>query len=168
MRINTTFCLSKAIRRSPVTTFGRRRQRSAKLPLPVFIVCLLVIGCGPKGLPAKVMYGNVTCGGEKVTTGQVTFTPIEGTPGPNSAALIVDGQYRIDARGGVPLGKHRVCVNARRKTGRQVEGHNGRETTMIDEEVSMGPAVYGGDQSPLVVEIKADSDGKYDVAIPGQ
>ena len=120
----------------------------------------------PKGLPSKVIGGSVTCGGEEVPTGQVSFVPIEGTPGPNSAGLIVDGQYRIEARGGVPLGKHRVCVDARKKTGRKVEGHNGRETTMIDEEVRMGPEVYAGDQSPLVVDIRADSDGHYDIALP--
>jgi hypothetical protein len=130
------------------------------------LACLLLIGCGPKGMPTKVMHGNVTCGGEKVPTGQVIFMPIEGTPGPNSAAMIVDGQYRIDSRGGVPLGKHRVCVDARRKTGRQVQGNNGREVTMIDELVRVGPEIYGGEKSPLVVEIKADSNGQFDITIP--
>ena len=132
------------------------------------LACLLLIGCGPKGLPAKVVYGNVTCGGEKVPMGQVSFVPIEGAPGPNSAAFIVDGQYRVDTRGGVPLGKHRVCVDARKKTGRKVMGKNRQETTLVDEEVRMGPEVCAGDRSPLVVDLRADSDGRFDIAIPQQ
>jgi hypothetical protein len=153
---------------------GAPSGRSAQLQLPVALaltlgfICAALFGCGPKGLPTKVISGSVTCGGQPVPTGQVSFMPIEGTPGPNSAARIVDGRYRIEARGGVALGKHRVCVDARKKTGRKVEGYNGREATMVDEEVRLGPAIYAGDQSPLTVEIKVDSDGRYDIVIPGQ
>jgi hypothetical protein len=127
-----------------------------------------LLGCGSTGLPSKVIFGSVACGGEKVANGQVVFTPIDGAPGPTCAGLIADGQYRIDARGGVPLGKHRVCVDAKRKTGRKVQRTNGRETTSVDEEVRLGPEIYAGNQSPLVVDIKADSDGRYDIVIPGQ
>ena len=49
------------------------------------------------------------------------------------------------ANGGVPLGKYRVQVDARQKTGRKVQGNNGLEMTTIDEEVRMGPAAYAGD-----------------------
>jgi hypothetical protein len=145
-----------------------RFQQTIGLAAALVLVFPLLTGCGPKGLPAKVVYGNVTCGGQPVSTGQVTFLPIEGTPGTNSAAQIVNGQYRIAAQGGVSLGKHRVQVDARKKTGRQLQGTNGRETTMIDEEVRLGPAVYAGEQSPLIADIKANSDGKYDIVIPGQ
>ena len=37
---------------------------------------------------------------------------------------------------------------------------------MIDETVRMGPAIYAGDQSPLVVDVRTDSDGQFDIAIP--
>jgi hypothetical protein len=131
------------------------------------IMCLPLAGCGSKELPAKLLHGTVTCGGQKAPSGQVVFMPIEGTPGPNTAAMIVDGQYRVNSRGGVPLGKHRVVVDARKKTGKQVKGHNGREETMIDGEISLGPAVYAGSQSPLVVEITSGSEEQYDIAIPG-
>ena len=75
------------------------------------LACLLSSGCS-KGLPCKAMHGSVTCGGEAVPSGMVTLIPMPGTAGPASTGLIVDGHYHIEARGGVPLGKHRVLVDA--------------------------------------------------------
>jgi hypothetical protein len=126
---------------------------------------LVLVGCG-SGASAKVLHGSVTCGEEKVPMGVVSFVPIEGASGPTCAARIVDGQYRVEARGGVPLGKHRVQVDARKKTGRKVQGSNGREVAVIDETARMGPAVYAGEQSPLVVNVGVDCDGAFDIAIP--
>jgi hypothetical protein len=126
---------------------------------------LAVVGCG-KGPPTKAMFGSVTYGGKSVPGGQVSFVPAEGKSPWVCAAPIVDGQYRIDARGGVPLGNYRVQVDARKKTGRKVKGFNGVETMMVDEEVRLGPEKYAGQDSPLAVEVRADSDGRFDIAIP--
>jgi hypothetical protein len=120
-------------------------------------------GCNRSELPRRVVFGDVTCGGEKVAFGEVLFVPIEGTPGPATAAVIVDGRYRAGNRGGVPIGKHRVEVSAQRATGRKAPTPEG---TMVDEAVSIGPAKYAGPQSPLVAEVKADGDGQFDIALP--
>lgn len=146
----------------------RDRHRTYADWILIALAFVTMLGCGSKGLPSKIVFGSVVCGGEKVANGQVVFMPIEGAPGANCAGRIADGQYRIDARGGVPLGKHRVCVDAKRKTGRKVQSTNGRETTLVDEEVRVGPEIYAGNQSPLIVDIKADSDGRCDIVIPGQ
>ena len=71
----------------------RRVECAAGLALTV-CVALLSAGCGPRQLPSKVLFGSVTCGGEKVPTGAVCFVPVGGAR-PNCAAAIVDGQYRI-------------------------------------------------------------------------
>ena len=128
--------------------------------------CLTALGCGSGGAQTKVVYGTVTIGGEKVQSGQVRFVPVEGTSGPANAAPIVDGQYRIDGRGGVVAGKHRVEVVATKKTGRQVMQHNGFERVMGDEFVRISPPIYAGKQSPITAEITVDSDGRFDIAIP--
>ena len=112
--------------------------------------------------------GSVTCGDEKVPTGKVSFVPVENTRGPVRGALIVDGRYRIDSQGGVPWGKYRVEVDARKKTGRKVQASNGREMTTIDEEVRTGAEAYAGARSPLVIEVCNDSSGQFDIAIPKQ
>ena len=95
---------------------------------------LVVAGCG-RGRHATVMHGSVACGGENVSGGTVSFVPIEAGVGRISMGRIVEGQYRIDAAGGVPQGKYRVQVDARRKTGRRIQGNNGIEQAMIDEQV---------------------------------
>jgi hypothetical protein len=129
------------------------------------LTCLTMVGCG-RGLAAKVMYGSVTCGGENVPGGRISFVPVDGQTPWECATPIVDGKYRIDARGGVPLGKYCVQVDARKKTGRKVQGFNGFEMGTIDEEVRLGPETYSNQHSPLVVEVSADSDGQFDIAIP--
>ncbi len=126
---------------------------------------LLLSGCG-KGELTKIVHGTVAVGNEKVDTGHVRFVPIDGTPGPSSTGRITDGEYRIEARGGVPLGKHRVEVNALKKTGRMVRGHTGFERGMVEETVRVGPERYAGADSPLVIEVTADSDARIDFQIP--
>jgi hypothetical protein len=129
------------------------------------LACLTMVGCG-RGPAAKVMQGSVTCGGQDVPGGKVSFVPLDGDSAWICVAQIVDGKYRIDARGGVPLGKYRVQVDARKKTGRKVKVFNGIEKAMMDEEVRMGLEGYANQNSPLVVEVLADSDGRFDIAIP--
>jgi hypothetical protein len=115
-----------------------------------------------------VVHGTITFQGNKVDTGAITFVPIDGTPGPVSVGTITDGEYRIDARGGVPLGKHRVQVEARNKTGRKVKEDDGYDIRVVDQTVAVGPPQYAGSQSPLVREITADSDGRIDIEIPAR
>ncbi|MBN1394799.1 MAG: hypothetical protein JW959_07235 [Pirellulales bacterium] len=132
------------------------------------LMLLALAGCSDKGLPVKEIYGNVTCNGENVPIGQVSFVPLSGTPGTTSVGIIVDGKYRIDAQGGVPFGKHQVRVDARKKTGKKVSKYIGTEMAMADEEVRMGPETFAGPKSPLTVEISANSDGRYDIELPPQ
>lgn len=153
---------------------GTHRQGVRKRYLTPFLLlagvaaagCAALWGCGSRSLQTKVVYGTVTVGGQKPDAGEVRFVPIGDTPGPTSAAPIIDGRYRIEARGGVPLGKHRVEIDARKKTGRQVEEYNGFEKTVVDELVPMVPAVYTSANSPLAKEVTAASDGKLDLDIP--
>ncbi|MBN2292324.1 MAG: hypothetical protein JXM70_07860, partial [Pirellulales bacterium] len=132
-----------------------------------WLVCGLIVGtlglqlvaCGGPRIPLKVIHGKVTSGGQKADTGRIRFVPIEGTPGPASAALIVDGQYRIEKRGGVPVGKHRVEVAAYKTSGRKVRGPAATGGGMVDERIPVGSQKYSGPQSTITVEITADSDG---------
>lgn len=133
----------------------------------LLLACLATGGCG-RGAVAKVMQGNVTRGDKAVLGGKVSFVPLEGNSAWICAGAIQNGQYRIDARGGVPLGKYRVQVDARAKTGRKVKGFNGIEMAMMDEEVQLSPKNYVDQNSPLTVEVCADSDGRFDIVIPLQ
>lgn len=77
-------------------------------------------------------------------------------------AIIIEGHYRTFNRGGVPLGKHRVEIQARRATGKKVELPEG---TMIEETVPIGAKEYGGPLSPLTVEVTAEGESRFDFEI---
>lgn len=129
------------------------------------LVLAFSVGCGRGDLPRKVVYGNVTCGDAKVTMGMLRFAPIEpGVDLPSTSGRIVDGQYRIEQKGGVPLGKYRVEIDARRPTGTKTTNPLSGQTT--EETVTMGPKIYAGVESPLTVEVTAAGDGRIDLAIP--
>lgn len=72
-------------------------------------VCLTLFLIAPLGcehsndLSRKVISGTVTCDGENVPRGFVRFVPTGNTHEPATSALIHDGKYRADNRGGVPL-----------------------------------------------------------------
>ena len=129
--------------------------------------CLLLAGCDGNKLQTRVVHGRVTCGGQEVPDGYVCFVPIEGTPGSVSNGTIVQGQYRIDARGGVPVGKHRVEVRAMRKTGQKaLGGRVATERAMMEEIEEFGAPEYNTPQSPLIKIVPADGDGRIDIEIP--
>ena len=132
-----------------------------------FILPSALSGCSRDSLDKKIVFGTIVCGDEEVECGHVRFVPIEGTSGPATTGTIEDGAYRLENRGGVPVGKHRVEVIARRKTGKKITRENrfGDEEE-IAEELAIGPIAYEGKQSPLVKEVTRESDGKIDIEIP--
>lgn len=71
-------------------------------------------GCGRGGPERVVVSGTVTYQGRPLETGTIRFRPIGGTRAPASGAEIIDGQYEVAARGGVPVGTYRVQIVAHR------------------------------------------------------
>jgi hypothetical protein len=131
------------------------------------LTCATLLGCGAKKPAGKAVQGDVVYGGAKVPLGTVKFVSVEGSA-PQRIAPIVDGRYCIDSTDAVPLGKWRVEVDARQKTGRKVKSFNGIENAMVDEKVRLGPDAYADGRSPLIVEIDGAFDGKFDITIPRQ
>lgn len=142
---------------------SRPWRRAARLLLAT-VCCAFLAGCG--GSTKKTIHGTVTVAGQRPDSGEIHFVPLGDTPGALNVTKIVDGQYRFDARGGLPPGKFRVQVRALKKTGRMVEENNGYEMVMVEETVRIGPPEYAGENSPLVKEVTPDSDGRIDVDIP--
>jgi hypothetical protein len=95
-------------------------------PTVVFLAILAVaplVGCGPKsGLQKVVVRGKVTFNGQPVANGQIYFVPAKGTKGPVSGAPIKDGQYVVEAKGGVPVGMHQVKIEGYRSRGGGADG----------------------------------------------
>jgi len=91
----------------------RRAGRAAR-----WLACVLALAatgaCRPGGPQRVVVSGTVTYRGEPLREGKIRFFPTKGTDTPMAGAHIVDGQYRVDQRGGVPVGTHKVMIEAYR------------------------------------------------------
>ena len=81
--------------------------------------CLLalfaaVVGCNPSGTPLAPVKGKVTVDGQPVTSGQVSFIPLDAKDAAGLSAGTIDsnGEYTISTEGksGAPLGKYKVTV----------------------------------------------------------
>lgn len=74
-------------------------------------------GCGRgSDLPLSPVRGLVTHQGEPLSHGEVVFTPIEGTTGPQAIGHIQsDGTFRMQTANqpGAVVGRHRVTVHCR-------------------------------------------------------
>jgi len=95
--------------------------RSPRQPTAVWLVCAVALlatgGCRPAGPERVIVSGTVTYRGEPLEAGVIWFFPTEGTDAPMAGAHVVDGKYCIDQKGGVPVGTHKVMIEAYRPNG---------------------------------------------------
>jgi hypothetical protein len=124
--------------------------------------------CGCEGNRPVVVYGAVTCAGDTVERGDITFVPLDAKGGAGGGAEIIDGAYRVHGRQGVLPGTYRVVVNAFEKTGRKITQSNGFETTLVDETRRVGPPIYASSDSPLVVSIDASFSNPLDIELTAE
>ena len=129
--------------------------------------CFMVAGCGSETKPILV-HGTVVVGSQRPDSGEVRFIPIDGTSGSTNAGVIVNGEYRIEGRGGVPVGEYRIEIVAKKKTGRTVTEYNGFEMATVDEAAVISPPIYAGNKSPLTQKISSSDDGKVDFSLPAE
>lgn len=87
------------------------------IPHSCLMSCCGLFGCGSVGTLERVeVRGEAAYAGNPVENGEIRFFPIDGTLGPVSGAPIIDGNYHVIQRGGVPVGRHRVEVEAFRSS----------------------------------------------------
>ncbi len=96
--------------------FLRRISPSAVMRFVPIAACLLITaipcGCGDGGPERAVVSGTVTYQGQPLPKGTIRFLPAKDNKVPMSGAMIVEGKYKADKRGGVPIGTHRVVIEA--------------------------------------------------------
>jgi hypothetical protein len=84
--------------------------------LVVFLVWTGVVGLGgcrgDRGPERVVVSGAITYNGKPIPEGEIRFVPTATSSAPVSIAAIVDGKYRADHLGGVPVGTHKIEVQA--------------------------------------------------------
>lgn len=75
------------------------------------LICVAVLGCGePRNRVA--VGGNVTVDGKALPKGSIIFKPASKEAGPQTAATIDNGTYRLDAKQGPGVGKYNVLIYA--------------------------------------------------------
>ena len=73
---------------------------------------VFISGCGPSGPERVVVSGTVTYKGQPIADGRINFMPTKKSPVPMGGAEIKNGQYRVDTKGGVPVGTHIIRIEA--------------------------------------------------------
>lgn len=82
-------------------------------------------GCGGQSHdapPRTVVFGKITFSGTPVSDGTIRFVPNVESNLPIAFANIIDGQYRVDNKGGVPKGECRVEIMGYRPEGPMGDG----------------------------------------------
>jgi hypothetical protein len=91
-------------------------SRSLQLGAAGALAVVILVGCGGDRGPERVIVsGTVTYRGKPLPDGIIRCVPLPSCPGPTSAAAILAGKYKVDSHGGVPVGTHKVQIEAERK-----------------------------------------------------
>lgn len=143
------------------------RSDSTKVGVHAHWLCLLALawiaGCGAAPPEQAAVHGRATYRGKPIEQGKIVFHPIAPLSGRPAGGDIVNGTYSI-AENGPVLGKHRVEIQAYRKTGRKIPDLMGDVSIpnrpLIDETVPILPANFNV-ESTLTAEIKT-SDNTID------
>lgn len=86
----------------------------------IALLAVLALGCTPPPKPVADVEGEVSYDGEIVTSGIISFLPLEGT-GPSGGGAIRDGKYRIYPEVGLPPGKYRIEIRWPKPTGERLK-----------------------------------------------
>jgi len=123
------------------------------------LLVMLVNGCG--GDPNRgSANGRVTFDGKPLAEGRIVFYPAGDTTGPATGAAIVDGYYSIQRDRGPAVGRNRVEINARLRTGapQPLPPREQRKGRLTSEDMyrswGVRPLEFES-EVPLQVEIKA-------------
>lgn len=99
----------------------------------IVLVLIGMTGCGKSGPERIVVFGDVTYADEPVAEGVIRFQPIEGTISPVSIGPIKDGEYYVDALGGVVVGTYQVQIRSYQPSEQPVRGLGPSPTQLLPE-----------------------------------
>lgn len=118
---------------------------------------LTFAGCGSteSGPERVIVTGNVTFDGKPVSQGEIWFIPAAGREAPQAGAIIKEGQYRVENKGGVPIGVCQVKITADRpKEDVKIVADGGPEEIPTTQYL---PARFN-DKTELTIDIQSSSE----------
>lgn len=102
-----------------------RMEFRMRITTSMATVFLLVVfaGCVGRDGPERVIVsGTVTFNGKPIPNGKISFVPDPSINAPIAVAMITDGKYLADGHGGVPIGIHKVQIEAYYPVGQATPG----------------------------------------------
>jgi hypothetical protein len=82
-------------------------------PLLGLALAMALNGCGGDRGPERIIVsGTVTYNGKPVPEATIEFIPVQTSSMPVSGAVVANGRYKVDNKGGVPVGTHKVIIAA--------------------------------------------------------
>ncbi len=125
----------------------------------VLAVALLSGGCGRNRGPERVVVsGTVTFKGEPVANGTIRFVPDPSSGMPTAGTVIKDGKYNAERFGGVPVGTHKVQIEAMRAVKLGPPAKPGEPVPLRSEGfIKYIPKKYN-DNTQLEITIEPDSE----------
>jgi hypothetical protein len=120
------------------------------------IALLLCVGCNSRPVVVRLQ-GEVSYLGRAIEKGQIDFVPMDNTPGASACAIIAQGRYNLEGKGGLrPDGVYQVRIVAYRKTGKKERIRSIDESSpgghLVDVEENYIPAIYN-DESTLKLSV---------------
>lgn len=120
-------------------------------------VCLLVAlaGCSQReysGTQRFPLSGKVTCDGEPIDVGSISFLPLEGSEQRVSGGYIESGTYTVPEAQGANAGKHRIEIRWQKRTGKKIRDPHSEDVT--EQRAEGLPAKFHTD-SELAAEVSA-------------
>ncbi len=137
-----------------MTRCSSRRLAAGAAALAAAVACMVGAGGCRRGsdLPLAPVRGVVTHQGKPLSHGEVVFTPMEGTPGPQAVGRIEpNGAFRMQtgSHWGAAVGRHRVTVHCRERPTEE-QRHD-----MLFIPPSLIPEAYSNpDTSPFQVDVE--------------
>lgn len=137
---------------------GHHMRRSLFIPLGAVLAAAFLGGCGQDGPERVIVTGTVTYREKPLLVGEIRFFPTGEIDAPVSGAEIMDGKYRVEMHGGVPVGEHKVSIKGFYFDTPEGPSYTGRpQAAMGPFRHQYLPAKYNSDTG-LSLRIKSASD----------